>query len=169
MEKQVHSNALWSQSQTKDALTTFAEGISCRVYDEHQHYTTFYQGQKKWVVIANVQLDVELFKKNEYPKFVHARCVSVSTDGYMRCDCHAYIQRLHPCCHMGAVFHELNKFFPPEHFHIRYWKVFNHFYDRPHIANDEVVCTLTNSHICLNCTRISQKKMCSVDFIVRKV
>jgi hypothetical protein len=145
MDKQLHSNFLWSQSQTKEALTTFAEGISCRIYDEHIHYTTFYQGEKKWIVIANIQLNFESFKTNDYPKFVHPRCVSVSADGFMRCDCYAYIQRLHPCCHMGAVFHQLKKLFSPEHFHLRYWKIYNQFYDRPSIANEEVVRTLSNS------------------------
>jgi hypothetical protein len=132
LAKEINNEILWSSNtNTSKILTKFAEGMSCKIYDSHDKYTSVFLGSDTWRVISKSALHCRNDGKENQgrPKFLRVRTVSI-TNGFMTCSCMRYVQMLFPCTHMAHVFASIDKTFDANHFHIRYWKHFVYYGDR---------------------------------------
>ena len=144
--KDISSNILWSRSNTKDFLTSFAEGISCKTYDKHEEYVVRVVSLGRWMVLKKDSLELST-NISSIPSFIHVRKV-VLTDGFLNCSCNRPSQWLLPCVHIGAVLYSLNKMFTPSMFNIRWWKISDYFAER----NDNRL-----ADICKQCRTIDNR------------
>ena len=51
--KKINTDSLWTTSLTKDYLTTYAEGLSCSVFDRRVHYLNKKTNNDTWLVCHN--------------------------------------------------------------------------------------------------------------------
>lgn len=128
MAQNINKTVIWSDSNTKDCLTTFAEGLACNNFDKRVLYIARKQSNKIWYVMKkDIKKDDD--KKINILKFVRVRIVSIDNDNFLSCSC-GYVQRmLMPCSHVCCVL-EKKQFYLPSLFHIRWYKDFNYYYQR---------------------------------------
>ena len=128
MAQNINKTVIWSDSNTKDYLTTYAEGLACNNFDKRVLYIARKQSNKIWYVMKkDIKKDDD--KKINILKFVRVRIVSIDNDNFLSCSC-GYVQRmLMPCSHVCCVL-EKKQFYIPSLFHIRWYKDFNYYYQR---------------------------------------
>ena len=81
---------------------------------------------------------VDVFDSNnrfisKHLKFEHCRHVTLDNHGYMKCDCGWMSQYLAPCIHIMNILDDA-EYIVPDLFHIRWWKQFNYYFDKPDIV-----------------------------------
>ena len=99
---------LWSDSQTKDILTSYAEGLACVRFDMRDLYNVRLYKKHQWLVMKkdDVQDNRKSKSKDKSPvKFDRCRFVQI-VNGYMTCSCGDTQQYLMPCRHICAVIKE---------------------------------------------------------------
>jgi hypothetical protein len=133
MGTNIHRNVLWSDSLTKEYLTSYAEGLACVNFDKRLHYNVRRQDDKSWYVMrksTTINSDcVTSENSNKSIRFDRVRRVYIDPEGYMTCTC-GYVQRhLMPCVHICAVV-DKREYYVPSMFHVRWYKCFNYYYDQ---------------------------------------
>jgi len=133
----MNSHNLWSNTNTKDVLVPYAEGLACDNFDKREYYNVHRSTEFCWYVLNK---EAGTIPPNEdianNIKFDRVRIVLLDDNQFMSCSC-GYVQRyLIPCCHVCAVLEDI-KYYDPSLFHIRWHKSFNYFYGNsfsPNIA-----------------------------------
>jgi hypothetical protein len=143
MSANIQRQVLWSDSLTKDYLTTYAEGLACVNFDNRLNYHVRRKDADTWYVL-NKDIDGEHAlnsnRENIPIQFYRVRKVSIDQEGYMSCSC-GYVQRmLMPCVHVCAVVGK-KEYYVPSLFHIRWYKTFNYYYGQS-FAKDIAPATL---------------------------
>ena len=144
----------WSKSKTSNILTPYMEGLCVKLFDHRHQVQSIYIGKKEWLVMrksffetsrykGNINDDdkeglVDVFDSNngfisKHLKFEHCRHVTLDNHGYMKCDCGWMSQYLAPCIHIMSILDDA-EFIVPDLFHIRWWKQFNYYFDKPDIV-----------------------------------
>ena len=120
---------LWSDSQTKDILTSYAEGLACVRFDMRDLYNVRLYKKHQWLVMKkdDVQDNRKSKSKDKSPvKFDRCRFVQI-VNGYMTCSCGDTQQYLMPCRHICAVIKE-KKYLEASFYNIRWYKTFAYYY-----------------------------------------
>jgi hypothetical protein len=147
MAADINATKLWSRSKTAPFLTKYMESLAIKFFDRRGCVTAIYIGNKTWLVIrtsffvdgdmGNVDdhegvtgvFDIGNDQSSNYTRFEHVRVVHINEHNRIHCDCgfvHGYMA---PCIHIMAVIDD-EAYLKPELYHIRWWKVFNYYYDR---------------------------------------
>ena len=128
MARDMNTHSLWSNSNTKDILVTYAEGLACDNFDKKQYYNVHRNSAFTWFVLNKAAGTMPMNTDNASKiKFDRVRTVLIDANQFMTCSC-GYIQRfLLPCCHVCAVLKDL-RYYEPSLFHIRWHKSFNYYY-----------------------------------------
>ena len=125
--KKMNNSVLWSNSNTKQILTEYAEGLACNNFDRRLLYHVRQISQHQWMVIYKESILSKSGKISSGVSFQRVRKVTIDRDGYMTCTC-GYVQRmLMPCTHVCAVIGNM-EYYEPSMFHIRWYKMFNYYY-----------------------------------------
>ena len=133
MGKEVTTNILWSNSQSKDILTKFAEGLACKYYDQHESYYVRLIDKKTltWFVMnKNVGETEKPASSDSKDQVLFTRCRKVTIiNGIMNCDCGRTQQFLMPCTHICAVINKKD-YMDPSFYHVRWYKTFAYYWKR---------------------------------------
>ena len=128
MATNINKENLWSKSLTKNVLTTYAEGLACKNFDQRVMYNVRRYSSYVWLVLKKESgLKPPSLDQSQKLYYDRVRHVTIDAELNMSCDC-GYIQRyLMPCPHMCAVIDQ------PEHlvpsmYHIKWHKVFNYYH-----------------------------------------
>ena len=158
MGANIQRNVLWSDSLTKEYLTTYAEGLACVNFDNRLKFDVRRHDETSWYVLKkesgpglkhNPAID-----NSSSIRFDRVRRVYIDPEGYMSCTC-GYVQRhLMPCVHMCAVIGK-KEYYVPSMFHLRWFKCFNYYYGQK-FAADIAPATLAALERLLQDTRASQ-------------
>ena len=133
MPKTINATVLWSDSKTKDSLTTYAEGLACRNFDLRVNYHHRCTGELTWdVMFKNDQVDYECNPCTPL-KFVRVRVVTIDGEGFMSCSCGYVQQMLMPCRHIAAVLKDKENYLPSL-FHVRWNKIYNYYHNQQSLA-----------------------------------
>ena len=124
--KNLNRNSLWSDSQTRDLLTKYAEGLACVRFDTRDSYDVRYYREYKWLVMAKENTETHNPNEREPLKFERCRLVQI-INGYMTCTCGDTQQYLMPCRHMCSVIKE-KKYLVSQFYDIRWFKTFGYYY-----------------------------------------
>ena len=128
MANNMNTHSLWSNSNTKDVLVPYAEGLACSNFDQREFYNVHRASAFCWYVLnkeAGTILPTLYIVNNV--KFDRVRIVSLDNHQFMSCSC-GYVQRYFmPCRHICAVLNDI-KYYDPAFFHIRWHKSFNYYY-----------------------------------------
>ena len=124
----MNAHSLWSNSNTKDNLVAYAEGLACDNFDKKFFYNMHCNSDFTWLVLnketGTISPETDSAAKIKFDRVRHA---IIDANQFMTCSC-GYIQRfILPCCHVCAVLKEL-KYYEPSLFHIRCHKSFNYYY-----------------------------------------
>ena len=146
MARHLERKKHWSASNTKDALTSYSEGIAVRNFDIRSVYCTVCTSQTSWFVFDKDLLEELSVEYNESPvsKYSRVRTVTIDQDGYMNCSCGLICQYLWLCPHAMAVLGD-DTFILPDLFHIRWWEVYNYFFLTEHGKSN-----LSDLHQCMD-------------------
>lgn len=125
----MNETKLWTQSLTKDILTTYAEGLACATFDQHINYNVIRLANDKWYVMHKDVGKHRVFNSTEPLEFDRLRIVTI-TNGYMSCTCGYEKRFLMPCRHMCAIINDRDKY-TPDLFHIRWYTTYNYYFKRP--------------------------------------
>jgi len=128
MASRMNTHSLWSNSNTKDVLTPYAEGLACDNFDKKEYYNVHRNSKSSWLVLNKLAgTTPPIDDMSKLIKFDRVRVVQIDANQFMSCSC-GYCQRfLLPCRHVCAVLKDL-KYYEPSLFHIRWHKSFNYYY-----------------------------------------
>ena len=138
---------MWSSSQIKDVLTTYAEGLGCNKFNLKDNYRVQRIDINKWYALKKEFTS----NKSLTMKFDRLRIVDIDAEGFMSCSC-GYVQRmLMPCRHICSVL-DKSENYVPSLFHIRWYKLYSYYYTKS--VNNEI-CSNTKEALenMLLCTR----------------
>ena len=124
--QRINFTMTWTNSLTKDYLTDYAEGLSCKNFDRRKLYDCRYIGNHEWLVCYNHLFAddyTSAFSNIKPTKFLRVRKVWCE-GGHMSCTCCYEKRMLMPCVHMCSVIDDPS-LYTADLFHIRWWK---HFY-----------------------------------------
>ena len=115
----MNTHSLWSNSNTKDILVPYAEGLACDNFDKKQFYNVHRTQPFTWLVLNKEAGTIAPeFDNPSKIKFDRVRNVIIDADQFMTCSC-GYIQRfLLTCCHVCAVLKELKYYEPVSYTHL---------------------------------------------------
>lgn len=158
MGANIQRNVLWSDSLTKEYLTTYAEGLACVNFDNRLHYDVRRSDEHLWYVLRKFTHapSRQVYKSDHSTsiRFDRVRHVCIDREGYMSCTC-GYVQRnLMPCVHICAVLGR-KEYYLPSMFHVRWFKSFNYYYCQK-FATDIAPATSVAVAKLLDTTRASQ-------------
>ena len=119
MANAMNTHSLWSNSNTKDVLVPYAEGLACGNFDEREYYNMHRATEYCWYVLNK---EAGTIRPNDdiqnNIKFDRVRIVLLDVNQFMSCSC-GYVQRYFmPCRHICAVLKDI-KYYDPAFFHIR--------------------------------------------------
>ncbi|GFH57716.1 hypothetical protein CTEN210_14192 [Chaetoceros tenuissimus] len=147
MAADINATKIWSRSQTAPFLTKYMESLAIKFFDKREFVTAVYIGNRKWLVIRSsifeeIEIgcvddregiagvfDTDNDGTSKYTRFEHVRVVHISADNRIHCDCGFVHEYMAPCIHIMAVIDD-ETYLRPELYHIRWWKVFNYYFDR---------------------------------------
>ena len=124
----INKDNLWSNSLTRNQLTTYAEGLACKNFDQRTLYNVRRYNLKMWLVLKK-EAGTKPPSLDESQKLYYdrVRTVCIDPEGYMSCSCGKVQQYLMPCPHMCAVLGE-KEYYVSSLFHIRWHKTFNYYH-----------------------------------------
>ena len=104
MVTNINKENLWSNVSTKNMLTTYAEGLSCKIFDQRVIYNVRRDSLYAWLVLrTGTGLKPPSLDQSQNMYYDRIRRVHIDNEFYMSCGC-GYIQRyLMTCAHMCAV------------------------------------------------------------------
>ena len=128
MANNMNKKKLWSDSLTRDSLTTYAEGLACDNFDRGKTYHIRRIDQNSWYVLKHCA-GKSKFDSRESGALLYDRVrhVGIDSDGFMSCSCGKVQMYLMPCQHICAIIAE-KKYYVPSMFHIRWHKMFNYYH-----------------------------------------
>ena len=128
MANNMNKNKLWSDSLTKNDLTTYAEGLAYDNFDKRMLYNIWRNDQNTWWVLNKITGTMECASYDSSKLlYDRVRIVSIDCEGFMSCSC-GYVQMyLMPCQHICAVIDD-KQLYAPSMFHIRWHKLFNYYH-----------------------------------------
>ena len=93
MARDMNTHSLWSNSNTKDILVTYAEGLACDNFDKKQYYNVHRNSAFTWFVLNKAAGTMPMNTDNASKiKFDRVRTVLIDANQFMTCSC-GYIQR----------------------------------------------------------------------------
>ena len=128
MAANINKENLWSNSLTKNALTTYAEGLACKNFDQRIIYNVRRHSSNVWFVLKKeAGLNPPTLDQSQKLYYDRVRRVTLDPELNMSCSC-GYIQRyLMPCPHMCAVV-DHPEYMVPSMYHIKWHKIFNYYH-----------------------------------------
>ena len=155
----MNKNKLWSDSSTKESLTTYAGGLACDNFERGKIYNIWMNDENSWRVLNKCSGTIGCVSyESRQLIYDRVRIVSIDSDGFMSCSCGKVQMYLMPCQHICAII-SLKKYYVPSMFHIRWHKLYNYYHGNSfgvklatHITGtiDNIVCWTRN-----NCYRQS--------------
>ena len=124
----ININNLWSNSNTTDVLTPYAEGCACDSFDNKRYYNVHCNTSLSWFVL-NKEVDSSPSIDDSISNIRFDRVIVVQIDEheFISCSC-GYCQRfLLPCFHVCAVLKDI-KYYEPSLFHLRWYKSVSYYY-----------------------------------------
>ena len=92
MATDMNTHSLWSNSNTKDILVTYAEGLACDNFDKKKYYNVHRKSAFIWLVLnkeaGTISPDTDNATKI---KFDRVRYVIIDANQFMTCS-YGYIQ-----------------------------------------------------------------------------
>lgn len=128
MANNMNKNKLWSDSLTRDSLTTYAEGLACDNFERGKTYNIRRNDQYSWYVLKDCA-GTSQFDSRESGTLLYDRVrhVVIDSDGFMSCSCGKVQMYLMPCQHICAIISQ-KKYYVPSMFHIRWHKMYNYYH-----------------------------------------
>ena len=128
MANNMNKYKLWSDSKTKNALTTYAEGLACDNFDNRKIYNVWRNDANSWWVLKKTAGTIAMVSY-ESSKILYdrVRIVNIDCDGFMSCSCGKVQMYMMPCRHICAII-DKKEFYVPSMFHIRWHKMFNYYH-----------------------------------------
>lgn len=124
----MNKNKLWSDSLTKDSLTTYAEGLACNNFERGKTYHIRRNDESSWWVLKNCAGTCTFSsRESETLLYDRVRQVVIDSEGFMSCSCGKVQMYLMPCQHICAIISE-KKYYVPSMFHIRWHKMYNYYH-----------------------------------------
>ena len=128
MVNNMNKNKLWSNSLTKNYLTTYVEGLACDNFDKRTLYNIWSNDQNIWWVLKEPAGTME-YASYDSSKLLYdrVRIVSIDCEGFMSFSCGKVQLYLMSCRHICAVIED-KELYVPSMFHIRWHKLFNYYH-----------------------------------------
>ena len=128
MANNMNKIKLWSDSLTKDALTTYAEGLACDNFERGKSYNIRRNDEYSWWVLKDCAGTLPLDSTESGTLlYDRVRHVGIDCNGFMSCSCGKVQMYLMPCQHICAIISQ-KKYYVPSMFHIRWHKLYNYYH-----------------------------------------
>ena len=128
MANNMNKYKLWSDSQTKNALTTYAEGLACDNFDNRKIYNVWRNDANSWWVMKKTAgTSAMVSYESSEILYDRVRIVNIDCDGFMSCSCGKVQMYMMPCRHICAII-DKKEFYVPSMFHIRWHKMYNYYH-----------------------------------------
>ena len=100
----MNKNKLWSDSLTKDSLTTYAEGLACDNFEWGKTYHIRRNDESSWWVLKDCAGTLPVAsRESETLLYDRVRQVVIDSDGFMSCSFGKVQMYLMPCQHICAI------------------------------------------------------------------
>ena len=104
MANNMNKIKLWSDSLTKDALTTYAEGLACDNFERGKTYHIRRNDEYSWWVLKDCAGTLPLDSTESGTLlYDRVRHVGIDCNGFMSCSCGKVQMYLMPCQHICAI------------------------------------------------------------------
>ena len=126
---------LWSQLNTKDYLTKYAEGYSNELWDASQKCRGIQLDNKKYLVYVPYDFDERKEEKKVVPSYYRVRTVTLTESGYMNCSCGLSVRMKMPCKHIIYVVGTTDI----QMYGIRWYKHYQHYFEREVAKLEQII------------------------------
>ena len=109
MANNMNKNKLWSDSLTRDSLTTYAEGLACDNFERGKKCHIRRNDQNSWLVLKDCAGTLKVDSRESGTLlYDRVRHVVIDSDGFMSCSCGKVQMYLMPYQHICAIISQKN-------------------------------------------------------------
>jgi len=141
--KEVVSTPLWTSNATAAQLTSFAEMLVSRNFQQSINYLVVQTSTTEWLVMHKNHLKITKKTKSPITKFKRVRVIHLINSEYLHCSCCYFQRMLLPCSHILKLSQEVMATMC----HLRWHKCYMFLFQR----NSEVTDTMSKirDHECI--------------------